>query len=38
MLWFTLGTVGGLALAGSTAVYIKQVMIDRANCDTNGHF
>ena len=38
MLWFTLGTVGGLALAGSAAVYIKQVMIDRANCDTDGYF
>lgn len=38
MLWFALGTVGGIALAGTTAVYIKQVMIDRANCDTNGHF
>ena len=38
MLWFTLGTVGGIAIAGTTAVYIKQIIIDRANCDTDGYF
>ena len=38
MLLFTLGTVGGLAIAGTTAVFIKQFLIDQANCDTDGHF
>ncbi|GJD72927.1 hypothetical protein CFIICLFH_1152 [Methylobacterium goesingense] len=38
MLWFTLGTVGGLAIAGTAAVFVKQAIIDRANCDTDGYF
>jgi hypothetical protein len=38
MLWFTLGTIGGIAIAGTTAIYIKQAIIDRANCDTDGYF
>lgn len=37
MVWFTLGTVGGLAIAGTTAVYIRQVIIDRATSDTDGY-
>lgn len=38
MVWFTLGTFGGIAIAGTTAVYIKQAIIDRAKADTGGYF
>ena len=38
MLWFTLGTVGGLAGTGLAAVYAKQALIDWARADTNGYF
>lgn len=38
MMWFTLGTVGGLAVTGLAAVYAKQALIDWARADTNGYF
>ena len=38
MMWFTLGTVGGLAVTGLAAIYAKQALIDWARADTNGYF
>jgi Na+/H+-dicarboxylate symporter len=38
MLWFTLGSVGGLALTGLAAIYAKQALIDWARTETNGYF
>lgn len=43
MIWITLGAItagalGGIAVATSAGIYVKQALIDRALSDTNGYF